>query len=307
MLSTTSGRRASVISASDSCISESPCPVEPVAAGTPVAAAPHAMPTASSSLSAFMHTPPTAGSLRGHVLEHLGERRHRVAGEEPAAGGDHRLGDRLGAFEQRRRSCRRPPRRPRGLCRTCRPGTRSRGRSASTPCSRCTRRAGAGSGSRARSPRASVITSTRGGQASMQRSQPLHASTSITTVPRVEHRRHQATAPVARVHAGRASRRATSKPARSAATLSATCCGRYDGSDAVDRGDERVERHEAGGRGERAEHDHRRGHDVAEVDREVGRRHLDHVVLGQRSNAPSNTVELTSTTLPAAAAGVGSE
>ena len=37
--------------------------MEPVAARVPVAAAPHAMPTASSSLSAFMHTPPTAGSL----------------------------------------------------------------------------------------------------------------------------------------------------------------------------------------------------------------------------------------------------
>ncbi len=53
-----------VISASDSCMSERPCPVEPVAAGVPVAAAPQAMPTASSSLSAFMHTPPTAGSSR---------------------------------------------------------------------------------------------------------------------------------------------------------------------------------------------------------------------------------------------------
>ena len=29
------------------------------------------------------------------MLEHLGERRHRVPGEEPATGGDHRLGDRL--------------------------------------------------------------------------------------------------------------------------------------------------------------------------------------------------------------------
>ena len=62
MLNTTSGSRASVISDSDSCMSESPWPVEPVAAIVPVAAAPQTIPTASSSLSAFMHTPPTAGS-----------------------------------------------------------------------------------------------------------------------------------------------------------------------------------------------------------------------------------------------------
>ena len=57
-----------MISASDSCMSERPWPVDPVADGVPVAAAPHAMPTASSSLSAFMHTPPAAGEALGHVL-----------------------------------------------------------------------------------------------------------------------------------------------------------------------------------------------------------------------------------------------
>ena len=36
----------------------------------------------------------------GHVLEHLGERGHRVPGEEPAAGGDHGLGDGLAPLEQ---------------------------------------------------------------------------------------------------------------------------------------------------------------------------------------------------------------
>jgi hypothetical protein len=61
MSNTTSGTPAMVSSASDSCMSERPCPVEPVAAGVPVAAAPHAMPIASSSLSAFMQTPPTGG------------------------------------------------------------------------------------------------------------------------------------------------------------------------------------------------------------------------------------------------------
>ncbi len=64
MLSTTRGRWARQISDSDSCMSDRPWPTDPVAAGVPVAAAPHAMPTASSSLSAFMHTPPTGGSIR---------------------------------------------------------------------------------------------------------------------------------------------------------------------------------------------------------------------------------------------------
>ncbi len=64
MFSTTIGTRARQISESDSCMSESPWPTEPVAARVPVAAAPQAMPTASSSLSALMHTPPTSGSRR---------------------------------------------------------------------------------------------------------------------------------------------------------------------------------------------------------------------------------------------------
>ena len=88
-------------------MSESPWPVDPVALGVPVAAAPHAMPTASSSLSAFMQVPPDAGQLGRHVLEHLGEGCHRVAAEEAAAGGDHGVGDRLGALEQRGRGRRR--------------------------------------------------------------------------------------------------------------------------------------------------------------------------------------------------------
>ena len=62
MLKITSGSSASVISENDSCMSERPWPVEPVAARAPVDSAPHAMPTASSSLSALMHTPPTSGS-----------------------------------------------------------------------------------------------------------------------------------------------------------------------------------------------------------------------------------------------------
>ena len=99
MFSTTSGRRARVISASDSCMSDRPWPVDPVAAGVPVAAAPQAMPMASSSLSAFMHTPPTSGQAPGHVLEDLGERRHRISGEKPAPGGDHGLGDGLAPLE----------------------------------------------------------------------------------------------------------------------------------------------------------------------------------------------------------------
>ena len=64
MLKTTSGSSASVISENDSCMSDRPCPVEPVAARAPVDSAPHAMPTASSSDSALMHTPPAPGSSR---------------------------------------------------------------------------------------------------------------------------------------------------------------------------------------------------------------------------------------------------
>ena len=61
MLKITSGSSASVISENDSCMSERPWPVEPVAARAPVESAPQAMPTASSSLSALMHVPPTSG------------------------------------------------------------------------------------------------------------------------------------------------------------------------------------------------------------------------------------------------------
>jgi hypothetical protein len=64
MFSTTKGKLARVISASDSCMRDSPWPVDPVAASVPVADAPQAMPMASISLSAFMHTPPTSGSRR---------------------------------------------------------------------------------------------------------------------------------------------------------------------------------------------------------------------------------------------------
>jgi hypothetical protein len=42
------------------------------------------------------------GQQARHVLEHFRERRHRVTGEEPTAGGDHRLGDRFRSFEQPR-------------------------------------------------------------------------------------------------------------------------------------------------------------------------------------------------------------
>ncbi len=62
MLKMTIGSSASVISENDSCMSERPWPVEPVAARAPVDSAPQVMPTASSSDSALMHTPPTSGS-----------------------------------------------------------------------------------------------------------------------------------------------------------------------------------------------------------------------------------------------------
>ena len=61
MFRITSGSWATAASAIDSCMSDRPCPVEPVADRVPVAAAPHAMPTASSSDSALTHEPPTSG------------------------------------------------------------------------------------------------------------------------------------------------------------------------------------------------------------------------------------------------------
>ena len=57
----TSGSSASVISEKDSCISDRPWPVDPVAARAPPASAPQAIPTASSSLSALMQVPSTPG------------------------------------------------------------------------------------------------------------------------------------------------------------------------------------------------------------------------------------------------------
>jgi hypothetical protein len=63
-----------------------------VAARAPVASAPHALVDADAAV---------LGQERGKVLEHLGERRHRVAGEEAAARGERGARDRLGTFEQR--------------------------------------------------------------------------------------------------------------------------------------------------------------------------------------------------------------
>ena len=40
------------------------------------------------------------GKIFGHAFEYFGEGRHRIAGEETATGRDHRLGQRLRAFEQ---------------------------------------------------------------------------------------------------------------------------------------------------------------------------------------------------------------
>ncbi len=45
------------------------------------------------------------GEPGGHLLEHLGERGHRVPGEEAAPGGDHRLGDGLAPLEQAALRC----------------------------------------------------------------------------------------------------------------------------------------------------------------------------------------------------------
>ena len=101
MLKMTSGSSANVISENDSCMSDKPWPVDPVAARAPVATAPHAMPTASSSDSALMHAPPASGSKRGEVFEHFGEGRHRVAREETTAGNDRGTSERLRSLHQR--------------------------------------------------------------------------------------------------------------------------------------------------------------------------------------------------------------
>jgi len=61
MLTITHGISALASSANDSCIRLMPCPVDAIMARTPQPAAPHTMLIASSSLSAFMHTPPTCG------------------------------------------------------------------------------------------------------------------------------------------------------------------------------------------------------------------------------------------------------
>ena len=64
MLKMTSGTSFRAASAMASCMRAMPCPHEPVPARAPAAAAPRVMLTPSISLSAFMHTPSTAGSRR---------------------------------------------------------------------------------------------------------------------------------------------------------------------------------------------------------------------------------------------------
>jgi hypothetical protein len=62
MFTATTGISAFASSAKLSCIRLMPWPVDAVIARTPQPAAPHTMPIASISLSAFMHVPPTSGS-----------------------------------------------------------------------------------------------------------------------------------------------------------------------------------------------------------------------------------------------------
>ncbi len=64
MLKITTGTSLRAASAMASCIRAMPCPQDPVAARAPAAAAPRVMLTPATSLSAFMHTPSTAGSRR---------------------------------------------------------------------------------------------------------------------------------------------------------------------------------------------------------------------------------------------------
>ena len=61
MLTATTGICAFASSAKLSCMRLMPWPVEAIIERTPQPAAPHTMPIASISLSAFMHVPPTSG------------------------------------------------------------------------------------------------------------------------------------------------------------------------------------------------------------------------------------------------------
>src|ERR1700710_578452 len=125
------------------------------------------------------------------------------------------------------------------------------------------------------------IASTPGGQAGMRRSQPLQWSTSIVTVPRlliifvpvVASGMRRAPLPCGvRV-------RGEQVPARAQRAFVG-----FDVLRAVRRGcppppplDEGVETDDAGGARVRAEHHHRSAERVAEVGRDVGRAHPDHL------------------------------
>ena len=133
----------------------------------------------------------------------------------------------------------------------------------------------------------------------MHSSQPLHASTSIVTVPR-------ALISCSGAHAGTASlprrRRVVgstrSNPARSAASFAAMCCVRYDGIDCAHPLDGRVEADQARDRRVRADHHHRRAQLVAELGRDLGGRHPNDLVRGRRASV-SKVASFTSTSPPA--------
>ena len=100
MLKITMGKRASAASANDSCISESPWPVDPVAARAPVVSAPQHMPYGFElALGVHAHAADLGKAFR-EVLEQLGERCHGVPGEEAATGDDRGLGHRLRALHE---------------------------------------------------------------------------------------------------------------------------------------------------------------------------------------------------------------
>ena len=161
------------------------------------------------------------------MLEHLGERRHRVAAEEAAPGGDHRVGDRLRAFEQRAVGA--------GDAHAESSTVELEGLlvlvdlEAEVGADPRARLAAGAPGDEPRVAVAAVLTScivissTRGGQASMQRSQPLHASTSITTVPRVQDGRHARDLPAARRGERRGARPRSRRGSRRRSAPRAAC------------------------------------------------------------------------------------
>ena len=121
-----------------SCMRAMPWPHDPVAARAPAAAAPKRhVDRFDLALGVHAHAVDRRQAA-GHALEQFGERQHRVAGEEPAAGRDGRLGHRVAALQQG--GCVTIPDHLPWACRTCTPRSSSPGTRRGRPGRRCSRR-----------------------------------------------------------------------------------------------------------------------------------------------------------------------